>query len=403
MLRLALHLPTRCVFLTVALLWPALARSELRAQEDRAGAAGDTVRVDKALLARALARPNACRSPDAGRGLWSDPPMMMQVGRSSIHRNGRVTVMDPDAGAVRLFAPDGRELARLGRDGSGPGEFLMKNSILLPWAGDTVAVHDFRNARISLFTSAGFALALALAPIRTLTVSGPMGTLDDGSIVFGTGVDPEAPPPDPVRFRPAITLVRWRRGAGETELVRSGIPGPEWHPVRSGDRQGAAAANLGRTTSFGVAGDLIVIYDNARPAIELIDRHGRTVRVTAFEVVDPPVSARDRDTVGERLDAARRRGPVPPVLEQFPATRAAALWSGVDAAGGIWLAVHRPAAAGSVVHLRITPAGALDRCYRSIAGSRALAFGRDQVPAVAEKEAGDLINLERTVPYPSRP
>jgi hypothetical protein len=64
--------------------------------------------------------------------------------------------------------------------------------------------------------------------------------------------------------------------------------------------------------------------------------------------------------------------------------------------------VYPPLAAGGAVHLRLTATGELDRCHRATAGVRAIAFGRDRILTVAEQEAGDVVNLERTSPYPAR-
>jgi hypothetical protein len=52
------------------------------------------------------------------------------------------------------------------------------------------------------------------------------------------------------------------------------------------------------------------------------------------------------------------------------------------------------------VYLRLTATGELDRCYRSTGKGRVTAFGRLQALTVTETEAGDVLNLERTVPYP---
>ena len=67
---------------------------------------------------------------------------------------GALALLDTRGGGVRLFDDRGIYLGQAGRSGSGPGEFKA------PWtmarlAGDTIAVSDMQQRRITLFNSAG--------------------------------------------------------------------------------------------------------------------------------------------------------------------------------------------------------------------------------------------------------
>lgn len=68
-------------------------------------------------------------------------------------RDGRIYVADAQSYDIRVFEPGGRLLRRLGRQGGGPGEFGMLQSI--GWIGDTLAALDARNGRLGLLRTDG--------------------------------------------------------------------------------------------------------------------------------------------------------------------------------------------------------------------------------------------------------
>ncbi len=219
--------------------------------------AADTVVLSHGYLARALDDPAACRSPDAGHGLWAQPPRATQIGKAEIMADGRVAFADQVSGRVRLIAPDGQERAALGGRGQGPGEFTPY-ILIGRWAGDTIAVFDGPSARISLFTERGYARTWRTGDVAGLAGSGFMGRFPDGSTLFLIGVDAGHPPK-------------------EARVIRTGIPGPEWYPVVFRGRWGSMMVNLGRLTLAGLVGDEIVVQDDARPRVEILDSRGRTV------------------------------------------------------------------------------------------------------------------------------
>lgn len=66
---------------------------------------------------------------------------------------GNIYVADSNAHEIRVFDGGGVLIRRIGREGSGPGEFKTLQSI--GWLGDTLAVLDPGNARMGLFDTDG--------------------------------------------------------------------------------------------------------------------------------------------------------------------------------------------------------------------------------------------------------
>lgn len=68
-------------------------------------------------------------------------------------REGRIYVADAQSNNIRVFDPAGHLLSRVGRQGAGPGEFGMLQSI--GWIGDTLAALDPNNGRLGLLSTSG--------------------------------------------------------------------------------------------------------------------------------------------------------------------------------------------------------------------------------------------------------
>lgn len=84
-----------------------------------------------------------------------DPRLMFNLIHSARRQtDGTLLVADGGSREVRWFGTDGAPVRAAGRRGEGPGEFRGPLS-LLPWAGDTVAVLDHGQRRLTLFGSSG--------------------------------------------------------------------------------------------------------------------------------------------------------------------------------------------------------------------------------------------------------
>ncbi len=369
----------------------------------------DTVRIDRSTLARALANPQACRASANGPTDWPAPIVAEEMalpGQYLLMRDGRFVFLDRSAKTMRVISPTGKELARLGRLGEGPGEFQIA-AYLFRWAGDTIAVRDVNTARISLFTNEGFVRAVSHGAVPSLGVAGLMGRLGDGKLIFGANHHLTEGIPDKGFHRPTIDLVTWQPGAGTADALRAKFPGPEMRIIMRNKERGALRVNFPRRTMFGVTDRHVLVHDDAKPEIEIIAPSGRTVRVLAFEVKDPPVSKEDRDSVDARHQFSFQRGWSSPagmeMLKYYPPTRPGIAWHGTDPDNGVWLGFHPPVASGSKVYIRLNEAGVPTHCFRpGSADEFGVAFSNERVVTRRQELEGDVLSIARAIPYPTQ-
>ncbi len=78
-----------------------------------------------------------------------------QISGIDVGSNGRLYVVDQQVREVRVFSPDGRYIATIGKGGSGPGELSQAAGPVLVGRGDTVQVPDLGNQRVNRYTAAG--------------------------------------------------------------------------------------------------------------------------------------------------------------------------------------------------------------------------------------------------------
>ena len=71
----------------------------------------------------------------------------------AVHPDGRLFVADTHYSRVLIFDQDGGELARFGREGTGPGEFLLPTSVAFDSDGFVYVAEYGGNDRISKFTA----------------------------------------------------------------------------------------------------------------------------------------------------------------------------------------------------------------------------------------------------------
>lgn len=84
-----------------------------------------------------------------------DPVYELHRATSSIRQSdGRIVVADVGSREIRAFGPDGRHAWTAGGRGEGPGEFRWLGRVL-PFAGDSLIIHDFAGDRLTVFDSDG--------------------------------------------------------------------------------------------------------------------------------------------------------------------------------------------------------------------------------------------------------
>lgn len=396
---------TRLPLLGTSCCWliAVLAGAPSRERAAHFSALSDSVRIPKSRLSSALLSDVACKSPDAGIGLWSNLPRVVQAGAALVLRSGRAALFDRDESAVRIYETNGMEVARFGRKGAGPGEFSPR-AILTPWRGDTVAVLDPTTLRISLFVGGRLDHEIPITALGILLSSPVFGRFQDGSLLFLTGRQLLPSPVTP--YRAAITLVRWKTGTTSSEFirVRDSVLAPQYHVVPANPGPVYQRVNLGRSAVAAVLGDHIALYDSSRPQFQILTADGRLVRAILLELEDPPVTEADRDSVADRwrLVTTPTTPNSLPLRSWFPERRPVATWYGADASDGLWFGFHPPTTKRAPVFIRFTAMGLLDRCYRQSPGVRAAAFARDRVLTITETVDGDVVNAERTVAFPRR-
>lgn len=104
----------------------------------------------------------------------------------------RIVVLDGGSAELRFFASDGGFIRTVGRQGEGPGEFLMPTAI---WrtAGDSIVVFDGQLERLSVFTGTGeFVRVAPLVPsVLNPEVVGALG--DRGFLLAAWVLDFQEP------------------------------------------------------------------------------------------------------------------------------------------------------------------------------------------------------------------
>jgi hypothetical protein len=167
-------------------------------------------------------------------------------------RDGRVWAFDPRARTMFLFDSTGRLERRIGRQGSGPGEFANSSGInVLP--DGRVGVWDSQNARISFFSAGGDYLqswshasgfntsnGLVSDGAGTIYVTRPVAAPGEYDTFWklglvqldstGTWVDSLVPPVVPVK-RPEWQAQSTDGNSRNSTTVRYGAGGHwRWHP-----------------------------------------------------------------------------------------------------------------------------------------------------------------------------
>jgi hypothetical protein len=93
------------------------------------------------------------------------PPESLKLGRAAelaLDEAGRLYITDLGVGAVVVMDTSGALIRRIGREGSGPGEFRNPRSLFV--AGDSLRLVDAGNGRLAVFTTAGQFVRSQAAP-----------------------------------------------------------------------------------------------------------------------------------------------------------------------------------------------------------------------------------------------
>lgn len=108
--------------------------------------------------------------------------------------DGRIAIANQGLRQVKIYDPDGRHLQDFGREGEGPGEFMLLMDL---WRapGDSIVAADNRLARLTVFDRAGrVGRVISLQQGETPRQLFGRRTLDDGSLLVSGAVRATEPP-----------------------------------------------------------------------------------------------------------------------------------------------------------------------------------------------------------------
>ncbi len=103
--------------------------------------------------------------------------------------NGEIAVANEGTREVRYFRTDGTYLRAFGRQGEGPGEFQSMARLIR--FGDTLAIHDSRTRRLTVFRGDSLLDTRMVRSSNAIRSFSIYGRLPDGRWVAVTGVSPQ--------------------------------------------------------------------------------------------------------------------------------------------------------------------------------------------------------------------
>lgn len=206
--------------------------------------------------------------------------------------NGEIAVADRGSNQVRYFGPDGTFRRTFGREGSGPGEF--RNMSRLIRFGDTLAVHDGRNGRLTLFrgdTLLGTRTVRATNSAERFSI---YDRLADGRWLAATGVSPRFSS-RPYRDSIAVAIFP-ASGEGDIQLL-GWFPGP-W--IVSIEGQITGLAGFFSWASSRASGREIIVLDADQERLRRFALDGTESPGGAIRIRRQPLTP-------ELIDQAKRR------------------------------------------------------------------------------------------------
>ena len=250
---------------------------------------------------------------------------------------GDVYVLDPSFKQLSVFSPDGTLRGRLGRRGSGPGEYTLPYSIA--WIGDSLAMMDPGNARVSL-----------LGPDGKWVRQWVMERITGSNIVRFYRTPPHG-------FW-TIATRRTNEGTLARLFVRYTSQGPSdtlvyfMHPQLFGGYARCDTPDGGFTSFEPPFGPLPLVIPNAAGEqvvavssgyrIAFVDRELDTVRVITRTVDAAPISDAEWAEASAEFIDWKRKNPAAHCNRDGwdrPATKPPLQWQFVDDEGQLWVEV----------------------------------------------------------------
>jgi hypothetical protein len=218
--------------------------------------------------------------------------------------SGEIVVADRGSNQIRYFGSDGTFRRSFGREGAGPGEFRSMGRLIR--FGDTLAIHDGRNGRLTLFRGDTLLETLSVRATNSQEHFSIDDRLADGRWLAGTAVSPRFSP-HPYRDSIAVGIFP-ASGDGAVQLL-GWFPGP-W--IVSIEGQLAGLAGFFRWVNSRAAGRDILVLDSDQERLRRFTLDGVEMSATPIAVHAGPLTA-------EIINQARHREPrssLDPVLAQ---------------------------------------------------------------------------------------
>jgi hypothetical protein len=252
--------------------------------------------------------------------------------------DGRIAVANAGTNQVRLYAPDGRFLLAVGRQGRGPGEYERLTSVQA-YRGDSIVAFDYWQKRITVLDSSG-----ALGRVASLVEqNGSLGSLD----AFGNGrfllrtdaIEALGESRGRIRLQAPLLLLAPDGAVRDTVAI---VPGFEDFVYEQGD----ARPPFQHDTYIAVHDSLVFVATGNDFEFRVLSRDGvvrRIVRLPDYDL-SVPESVRDslkRGMLGENLPPSVR--PMAEALaNSIPTRRPAYSDLLVDAVGDVWVEAYIP-------------------------------------------------------------
>ena len=220
--------------------------------------------------------------------------------------DGRILVLDQQAGHVKVFSADGVFESTISQSGAGPGELGPQAALLMVGRGDTILVPDMGNQRVNLFFLDGSVPSsfpirmeegipwrwemsdqgLLVAQRRALNIPG-QSTQSDTDLIARQGYDGGVA--DTLLTPPRGETMTF--GAGGIPEFHFFVPEPMWTLLNDGS---------------------LVFAMNDQFSIDVYDLDGNLARVITMPVEKQPVSEEDVSIITDMIEVVFEQQGVPP-------------------------------------------------------------------------------------------
>jgi 6-bladed beta-propeller len=317
--------------------------------------------------------------------------------------SGDFVVADWQSPIIRIYSPDGRLLRRVGRKGSGPGEYQAIHDLFL--AADTILAYDWHQRRLTRLLATGELLGTQLLqpgggrPVDLVT------RLSKGRWLVVTGHQPSWSHGHGV-YRDTLEVgVLGPSGFGSIHWLPASYPGMTmfaYMPSEDKTRWVVGPLALAATTVVQAHGDTILIGDTGTPEIQRWTADGMRLPPLALPLplqpdLSPLLNARrDEDLAAPGADRQR-----PYILASRAAQRVLPRYQDFLLAsnGDLWFHLFSRTVADSTRYLLLDSRGRVRARITLPARSRVLSVEGDWVlSSIKNEDDVEALAVRRWVP-----